>query len=251
MVLAADRMATVVALNLEVERPKSKISRVGHCHTIMGAGDGLVSEEVARLVRHSCQQEQSIENVASSVVAAYTQLRLRRLDETVLRSLGYSLDSFHQKGASQLGPLFPQICKEVAQFELKTEFLVAGFDGELARIAHVHHPGTLRWTDGFDFFSIGSGAVHAFTTLLLSGYSASMPTEQALLQVFRAKRAAENAPGVGDATDLFLASSTQVREVTGAPLDELRKLHEQVVQAARSPDCASLKEALDADPRTP
>jgi hypothetical protein len=251
LVAVADRMVTVQALNIEIERAKSKISKLGPRHLVMSAGDGLVGEEVFRQSADQCSHMQGVDEVANVVVNAFEKLRVRRIEETLLRALGYTVESFQKSGSGQLGQAFGNVLQNIAQYDLKTEFLIPGFDGPSARIAHVHNPGALRWTDGMDFYAVGSGAIHAFTSLLLSGYSSALPVEKALLQVFRAKCAAEIAPGVGHETDLHVGNSSGFRAVEGAVLQELRNLHDTAVASAKSQNYGKLKELLDAGEKGP
>lgn len=248
IVAAADRQVTVSALALEVERPKSKISQLGFNQIVMAAGDGLIAHELTHSIAPAARGGMHVEDLAQMLQTNYVAMRQKRVEDQALRPMGHDWQSFTGEGLKSLGQLFPNILQQVAQFNLQAEFLLSGFsESGSARIALVTHPGVLMWIDGLEFYAVGSGANHAFSGLLLTGYSSADPIDRVLLSVYRAKRAAELAPGVGNATDIVFADRTRSWRASEKVLQELESLHEAAVQRERTTDdCAKLKEVIDA-----
>jgi 20S proteasome alpha/beta subunit len=159
IIAAADRMVTVQALSLEVERRRSKVESLGRHHLIMTAGDGFVGDELARELRGHVRSHENVdvESLADFLHRGYQELRARRVQQQILGPIGYTFDVFRDHGA-KLGNLAAQVLQSMANFDLQTEIMLAGFINDQARIAHVANPGVLRWTDSFEFYAVGSGA---------------------------------------------------------------------------------------------
>lgn len=87
------------------------------------------------------------------------------------------------------------------------------------------HPGQTRWADRPGYLAIGSGGMHASISLAMTQHSPLATLSQCLFNVYRAKRSAETAPGVGDATDMVVVNATGPRTLSQAALDELSRLY--------------------------
>src|SRR5580658_1685266 len=90
-VVAADRMVTIPMMNLEVERPQSKISRLASNQLVMSSGDGLLCTEILHELRKTYTPAESpnVDESADRFLAAYVALRQRRIEETFTRPVGY------------------------------------------------------------------------------------------------------------------------------------------------------------------
>lgn len=251
LVLAADRMVTVGGLNLEVERSRSKISLLGAAgFGMMSAGDGLLSDEVVACMRDDLGviSADSIDKAADLLLDKFGETRRRKTEERILRPIQHTHESFKNDGLKQLGAqVHAALLQQLGQFDVGAEFVLTGFKAGAARIAHIVNPGTLRWTDSMEFYAIGSGAIHVIISLMLSGYSASWNEQQALLHVYLAKRAAEAAPGVGNATDVVLLhDGSAPLQVADELLEELSSLHDAEVERRQNHEYGRIQELLDA-----
>lgn len=77
------------------------------------------------------------------------------------------------------------------------------------------------------YAAIGSGGIHATTTLSLSGQTTRTSFFQTLYNVYASKRAAESAPGVGIGTDLAVIQLDKVYRCTKPVLDKLKAIFEE------------------------
>jgi hypothetical protein len=86
---------------------------------------------------------------------------------------------------------------------LNATIIVAELDEEgRGGIYLIEDPGDCVLCDAEGFVTTGMGSEHATSVFAEVGYTENMPWTEALLLVYLAKKRAESAPGVGEATDI-------------------------------------------------
>lgn len=133
-------------------------------------------------------------------------------------------------------------------FNLGLELLIAGIDASGANIALIVNPGMLVLLNKLGYAAIGSGAIHALSTFHIEGQSAHMSVSETLVGVYRAKCAAEVAPGVGRATDVAIVSATETRPCSPALTHGIEEVHKQCAQTER-PDCGEVQKIYESEHR--
>jgi hypothetical protein len=99
--------------------------------------------------------------------------------------------------------LVDKLATEVLNFEMsEIEGIVTGIDPTGAHIYVVSNRG-VGCRDSVGFAAIGAGYWHANSQFMFAGHARSKPIPQTLLLTYAAKKRAEVAPGVGEATDMF------------------------------------------------
>ena len=91
--------------------------------------------------------------------------------------------------------------------------LVVGSDQNSGYIYLVGADGRASCYNDVNFAAIGIGGWHARSQLMLSKYSVSHGLAGALVAVYRAKKSAEVAPGVGPHTDMFIVTKNGTEPV--------------------------------------
>src|SRR5262249_7681344 len=84
--------------------------------------------------------------------------------------------------------------------------IIIGADRTGPHLFHIDKWGNIRCDDLQAFSAIGIGEWHATSHLMLAKYSKNTTFQNALLQIYLAKRKAEVAPGIGRTTDIFFIS---------------------------------------------
>ncbi len=98
------------------------------------------------------------------------------------------------------------IASALHDFDLPdVETIVAGID-EVDGGVHIYSVlnDEVTFNDSVGFSAIGSGYWHANSHFMLSKYSKSVPEDKALATIHAAKKKAEDSPGVGRGTDMFI-----------------------------------------------
>ncbi|MBI2893845.1 MAG: hypothetical protein HYY06_09855 [Deltaproteobacteria bacterium] len=245
IVVAADRMLTMgPPLSMELEQDRPKIQPVGGRHLTLVSGDAVLGSEIVRAATGALRERRDIgiTVVGRALVDAYVAVRSRLIEDHVLRPIGYSLQQFLASGAAQLGQqIFNGLVQQMAAFVAGVELLAVGFDDSGPRIAFIYHPGSIRWQEPLGFHAMGTGGIHAGVAFLLRGCSTKCSVEQAMFDVFAAKKAAEIAPGVGSATDMVVMTRTEHRPVPEGILRELERLHTVAIKPYADSDLKEIQ----------
>jgi 20S proteasome alpha/beta subunit len=236
-VVAADRQMTVGGTALEFEHHESKIDRISDSCFALSSGSALVASEVVDKTRQAIAAagNATVHQMAEMMRDVYMTVHLERVEHVILLPRGWRWAEFKQFGAQQIPvQAYIGIDQQIFNFGLQTEFIVAGVDASGGHIGWIHYHGMagagwLEFYDKIGYQAIGSGASHASILLSLGGQHKGLPLAETVYNVYVAKKNAEVAPGVGNATDLGIVSSKGleiVSEDTLKKLDELKCKYE-------------------------
>jgi hypothetical protein len=216
IVVATDRMFTAPPpINVEFETDEIKIENLAPACVALTAGSSAYAFEVVKAAQDQLagSQAPATEHVAEVVRSAYEKVRSIKVHETLLIphlgpdflrvvAIGTTLPSYLQAQPN----LYMNLVQAMNGFNLGAEIIVAGVDAAGARLAVIGNPGTMMWADKLGHAAIGSGAIHAATRLNLGAQTRRSHLAETLYRVYEAKKAAEVAPGVGNATDCAIIS---------------------------------------------
>lgn len=172
--------------------------------------DALRCNELCNNTRAELSGKQaSIKKIANTINTFYQQNRLKVIEDTFLLSRGLTQEQFIKDGAKILPlQIYQLIDQVVATFNFNLDLIVAGLDGQGPTIYGIRNPGVIDCYDSIGFHTIGSGGMHGILSLV-DTYDPDSGKAEILYSVFRAKKVAEVAPGVGKNTDLGMISSEE------------------------------------------
>jgi 20S proteasome alpha/beta subunit len=255
IVVAADRMFTTPGISVEFETEEQKIEQLADNCVALSAGNSAYATEVLGAVRQHLNANRSpwIAEVAEAVRVEYTATRHKKIDETIVMAmLGADFSTFRQRGGTlatyleKQQQMFQQITMMGNQYNLGVDIIVAGIDTETAHISQITHPGSLFNLEKLGYATIGSGAIHAMTKLTLGSQTRHTGLYDTVHIVYEAKRAAEAAPGVGNATDIaVIRAQDGLKRCDGPIIQALDDLHGKVASHEK-PDLKPLREACNA-----
>ena len=172
----------------------------------MSAGDALCVQDVLIGGHGAASQLQNppIATLSEQIKLQFCQVRIQRVNDLILGTRGIDFESFYQGGMINRfpGDLAMLIDSQVQKFALGTTILVAGVDDSGSHIYSIDDPGTMACFDRLGYHAIGMGHRHGVLELVSSGQHPSKSVEETIANVYRAKRVAELAPGVGQATSM-------------------------------------------------
>ena len=231
VVVASDRMLSAPFLTLEFDHPDAKIDQVSPTCVALTAGDALAAQEVladgagfaGRL------QDPFINNFADQIRLKYVDARRRMATEQVLEPRGMSFSDFYLGGAITRLPsdLAMVLDHAIQSLRLEVSVILAGVDQTGAHIFSIEDPGTTASFDRLGYHAIGSGHRHALLTLVAQNQHKSTDINRTVFNVFAAKRAAEAAPGVGQATEMRVITKDGVQKVGQDVLAKLSPLYDK------------------------
>lgn len=244
VIVTSDRMLSAHFLSLEFDHPDSKIEKLGKSCVGLSSGDALPAGELfasAHSVSTQLQNPQ-VGQIAESIKDAYATLRARRVEEQVFRPRGITLDAFYQQGLIRQFP--PEVAMQlddmVQRAEFRVELVIAGVDGNGAHIIGISDPGRADSYDRVGYHAIGSGMSHAILSLVSSGQHWAKGINETVFNVFRAKRQAETAPGVGRSIEIRIVTNQGTRSVT----DKEMKILDDIYTELLSPQDQKLAESI-------
>jgi 20S proteasome alpha/beta subunit len=231
-IVAADEMVTFGApVNLQTEPPGlKKVVPITKTVALLYSGNVPDGEEIIGTVRRLIAgvDRPTVAHIADQVRDAYTQLKRKRVEETILGPwLGADFAKFQELIKAPASQILSQIIGMVSQHNLQTDIMVAGADDTGHHLFIVTHPGVRHHLNTLGFATIGSGALHAAVSLALNRHTASDKLAKAIYRVFEAKKAAEVSPGVGKLTDMAIIKDGQIDFVTPKTFAALAKVHKE------------------------
>jgi hypothetical protein len=228
LVVASDRMLSAPYLTLEFDHRDAKIDMIGPMCVTLSAGDALsVQDIVVGGVGVTAQlQHPTVQLIADNVRDRFAEVRKRKINELILRPRGLDFDAFYAGGMIRAVPqeLAMVLDQQMLNFSLQTEILLAGIDDGGSHIYGIGDPGTMACFDRLGYHSIGSGQRHALLTLVSRAQHKSDDLNTTVFNVFAAKRAAELAQGVGQATDVVVIGPRGAHRLSPQEIDALDKI---------------------------
>lgn len=217
IVVATDRMVTASGLALEYEHDSKKMDVISNNCLAMTAGDALIGWEIINNLQQ--KDDSRFDYIAGKVGEKYVIVRDQKLNESYFQPVGLTLDNFLKEGKNILPEaMFSQMMQTAGNFALDIVILLAGVDKRGAHISTVTAPqksgNLITPFDRIGYHAIGSGGVHATVALALCGHSVNAPIEKALYNIYKAKRAAEVAPGVGESTNMAIIDEKGIKVVS-------------------------------------
>lgn len=216
VIIAADRMVTS-GLSIEFEHQSSrKIIEVSQRCFALTAGDALAHTELFTAVQSRIGRlaDPSVEESVETIKECYQNIRQKRIVEQVLLPRAFrNFAEFYQAQRHLTETIVYGIQGAIDKYNYGLHILVGGLSGQRAHIYGISDPGTSQCWDSINFHAIGSGAPHAIISLIARGCHQNMPARDVLMMVLDAKRTAEKAPGVGEATDIFVITRAGTLEI--------------------------------------
>lgn len=234
VVVCADRMFTNPGLSVEFETSERKIETIGKSCVVMPAGNSVNATEVIEDVRRKMGNDPKpkFPEIAEIFRQEYASVRNKMVYQNVIvPMLGADFEQFRTRlplptYLEKQPNAFQAIGAMSAQQNLQVELLICGIDNTGAHLFHVTNPGIYGQLDKLGYAAVGSGGIHATIRLSLSGQTKSRDLSETLADVYNAKRAAEVAPGVGEATDIAVIDASGINFCSGDILEELKRIHE-------------------------
>ena len=225
---ASDRTITVA--DIEYEPDQQKVVHFTQ-HTIgLVSGEYPIHSYATSAVKRIIATRPSLTVHEIAVAYGDTILGIKRehAAKYILSPLGLTIDSFLRREHEFSASLVNDLRDRLQNFRGKhAEALIAGFCEGAGHIYLVDSEGIVSYYNDVGFIAIGVGEWHARSQLMLSRYSASSSIGEALVSVFRAKKSAEVAPGVGPKTDMYFVTANGAIPVKRVLMDALENQYER------------------------
>jgi len=207
---AADQMLSTQ--DVEFEPPSSKIIPITAAISLMTAGDSAIQSEIIEEMRGPITERINkepknwwrIKDVTEQYIQTYNAAKLKRAEAAILAPLGLNKDTFVSRQRDMSDKFITTITREMLHYELPPiSTIITGID-DMGPHIYVVHECEMHCNDKVGFAAIGVGARHAESELMNARHTRSSPIDETFWLVFKAKKRAEIAPGVGRETDVVM-----------------------------------------------
>ena len=208
ILIAADKMVSTSFIQSQL--PISKIFKVHSNWYAMVAANALpgafpIIDDIRE--RLQAQTNYSVNDMTVIASQCYQKERLTHAEGQFLSPRGLDINTFLNNGKDILPELtLQEINRSLGEFNLGVSLLICGFDVDgTGQLFTVRNPGIAERHDIPGFAAIGSGYYGAFYMMLYRELGPSTPASDWLYYIWEAKGFGEQAGGVGEQTDLFIA----------------------------------------------
>jgi uncharacterized protein YijF (DUF1287 family) len=202
----------LTAGDIKFEPQQTKIMNLTSSIALMLAGDAAmqaeilfgVREDVNRRIQGDPQNWWLVRDVAELYAKYSKEASMKRAETAILSPLGLDRHTFFTKQQEMVPDLANKIAVELINFDPPlVETIITGIDAIGAHI-YIVRGSKVSCEDPVGFAAIGAGSWHADSQFMFAGHTRQRAFPESLLLVYSAKKRAEVAPGVGEATDMFL-----------------------------------------------
>lgn len=213
IILCSDSMLSLDWVNFE--GGQTKIFKFhDYCNILTSSNDITKSDLIFKDVSSRITDRiLSIEEIAEQFSQACKGLLRKFMERDILSKYGLDYKTFIDKSKDLSTELIRTIEDEIKnyKYEFESQFIVAGFDVETSEphLYIVNQLGDYSPHDFIGFAIIGSGYPLAFAEMTKHHHKPQDDLNQTLVRVWKAKRDAERASGVGERTSLLIMKATE------------------------------------------
>lgn len=222
IVFTTDHMVTTMTGQFEHSIKKHR--ELNKSTVAMLSGQVLLFNDLTKLDGN----ETEFNEIKDKIHENFKKKRNEIIKSEIFNIYGIDEQFFREALSKQVpNPIIQKILTQVSEFNLKTNILLIGFDGDEARIADISDFHVVDFTS-LNFHSIGSGTIQSDNTLLFQKHGKHESLIYTIYNVYKAKRNAEVMNGVGKETELLvLSKNSGCRYVNSDQLTVLNEVYEE------------------------
>ena len=229
IVFATDHMVFLPQIG-QFEMSVEKYKKINDNSFAMLAGETLIFNDILLPCKSDCTLDQMKEKIRQRMFAIREERIQKQLLDTYKLSYTNILDLL--KNPLQ-NPYAVNIIKFISEYTLKTQILLIGFRNNQAQIVEITESNAVETRDiGFD--AIGSGGMQAVNTLLFQRHSKNDSVTATLYDVYKAKRNAEVAVGVGKETDMMILRESGLEKIDDEHMKVLAQIYDEELKFGKS-----------------
>jgi hypothetical protein len=226
-IFASDRMLTSSGLSVEFEHNEPKYETLSSTCVGLSAGEAMPVTELFDEVRKTVASKASptIKEIADLVSESLRKCKMKLIEEKYFKPRGLTIASYLQAQRHLNENVVLRLERAIEGERLRMINIVVGVDNYGAHIYEVTDPGHSECYQRLGFHAIGSDLPHAISTFISHDFTPSMDLRKALFVTYEAKKNAENAPGVGTATDIGFITEAEIKILSENELNTLDKIY--------------------------
>jgi len=226
-IFASDRMLTSPGLSVEFEHNEPKYENLSPTCVGLSAGEAMpvteLFDEVRKIV--SSKASPTIKEIADLVSESLRMCKMKIVEEKYFKPRSLTIQTYLQGQRHLNENVVLRLERAIEGERFGMINMVVGVDKYGAHIYEVADPGHSECYQRLGFHAIGSGLPHAVSTFISHDFTPSMDLKKAVYVTYEAKKNAENAPGVGVATDIGIITEAKIKILSADELNILDKIY--------------------------
>lgn len=224
----SDRMLSSSDMTLTFERDEPKIEVITNKTSVLTAGT-IDEPDLIRDVRKKAKGKEHVREIAELFKEAYQELRIKHIEDEILNPLAglRSFKEYQEKQRTLHDALVLELNERIQKYDVGLALLLIGMDDYGGHIIQIANPGMWRSYDNLGFLCLGMGERHADNVFAWYKYTLSIPLRDAIYIAFEAKKKAESAGGVGEATDMIIIDNNGIKIVEQQTITELEEVYHE------------------------
>lgn len=222
----SDRMISSSDMTLTFEQDEPKIEIITNKTAVLTAGT-IDEPDLIRDVRAKAKGKEQVKEIAELLKEAYQGLRIRHIEDEILNPLAglKSFEEYQEKQKTLHDSIILDLNERIRKYNVGLTLLLIGIDEQGGHIINVANPGIWRSYDSLGFLCVGMGDRHADNVFAWYKYTSSIPLSDTIYIAFEAKKKAEAAGGVGQATDIWIINKDAIEIVEQQTVIELEEVY--------------------------
>jgi hypothetical protein len=227
IVFATDHMITLPTIG-QFEMTVDKYKKITPNTIAMLSGEQLIFDDVIKDCEN-CSFDDMKKKIQGNMILIKTE-RLQKFLDTYKMTFQNLTDLLK---SPTLNPFMSNMIDAISKFTLNTAILLIGFKEEAAQITEINE---IRISDvrdlGFD--AMGTGGLQAINTMLFQRHSKNDSLPTTVYNVYKAKRNAEVAVGVGKETDMIMLFKTGMVNIDEDEIKTLSQIYDEELRFGKN-----------------
>jgi len=221
IVSISDKMVTLTNPPTEYEQYNSKTHVITNSCIFASAGLALEPLPILEEIKEECDDKTPITDIATKAKTIFKKHRTQFMEDNLLTKFGLTHDEFKKMQLSMNPNIVAQIYKTLNEKLYDLSIIIAGVDKNGPHIFNINDPSQLTNYNGLGHCQIGSGNIHAFSSFISNQFNSKLKLTEVAAIVYESKKRSEIARGVGVASDMYIVSNNNVKQLTD---DEMKNL---------------------------
>lgn len=230
IVFATDHMVTTS--QGQFEHSIIKYKEINENTVAMLSGSPVLFEDLVKLDKWDGSFEEIKNEIFENFKGKKEEIIQNEIFNKFMIEKDFFIESLKQPNNNQF---VGNMIKTVAEFSLKTNILLIGFDVEEGQITVVGENGCFDFRD-IGFHAIGSGYDQAMNTLMFQRHCATDGLSTTIYNVYKSKKNSEVKQGVGKETELLVLSKNKIYELDDEQIEVLQDIYESELDYGKEHD---------------
>lgn len=236
IVVAGDRMVTYGDIE-EFEQKEPKLIDISPNCVIAAAGNATTPSTILYNAKLSKTTDiVNVRKIGNDLLNSYFLTRSSEIENIIFKKYGINTyKEFLETQKTLRDDWFLKIEEEFDEYQFEVQLFISGIDENGPQLYKIEEgEEKLEPLDALGYITIGIGADHARKIFFSSEYSDKCSLNEALYTVYKAKKIAEHAPGVGPKyTDLWIVTKSKTVKLDYDIIDLLQEMYDREQRAAK------------------